>query len=77
MLHPWVYFYLLNPHESAEFEMGAIADAERDGLAFPNLDWRIADLLGYAPIKERSSERNALELSACPQSTIQCTEHRR
>ena len=32
--------------------------------------------MGYARIKERSSERKALELSACTQFAIQCAESR-
>ena len=70
-------FWPLNPHGTTEFETGASADAERDGVALPDLDRRIADSFGYAQVQERSSERNALELSACTQSTIQSTEHRR
>ena len=76
MLHPRVHFYLLNRHETTEFETGAAADAERDGVALPDLDSRTADTVGYARIKERSSERKALELSACTQFAIQCAESR-
>ena len=64
-------------HTSLATRHGDAADAERDGVALPDLDRCIADTVGYAPVKERSSERNALELSACTQSTIQSTEHRR
>ena len=45
-------------------------------MALPDLDRRIADTFGYAPVKERSSERKALELSACPEFAIQCDESR-
>ena len=76
-MHARVYFYPLNPHKTTEFHLRARADAECDGVALPDLDRRIADTFGYAPVKERSSERNALELSASPESTIQSTEHRR
>ena len=77
MLHTGVYFYLLNRHGTTEFALGDSADAERVGLVLPDLDSRIADTLGYARIKERSSERKTLELSACPEFAIQSTEHRR
>ena len=76
MLHTGVYFYLLNRHGTTEFALGDSADAERVGLVLPDLDSRIADTLGYARIKERSSERKALELSACPEFAIQCDESR-
>ena len=36
----------------------------------------MADTCGHATVQERSSEHEALELSACTQSTIQSTEHR-
>ena len=45
-------------------------------MALPDLDLCTEDTCGYAQVKERSSERNALELSACTESTIQCAEHR-
>ena len=77
VMHPGVHLKRLNPLKTTEFCAGARADAERDGVALPDLDRCIADTVGYAPVKERSSERNALELSACTQSTIQSTEHRR
>ena len=76
MLHPRVHFYLLNRHETTEFETGAAADAERDGVALPDLDLCTEDTCGYAQVKERSSEHNALELSACTRFEIQCAESR-
>ena len=45
-------------------------------MALPDLDLCTEDTCGYAQVKERSSERNALELSACPELTIQCAESR-
>ena len=45
-------------------------------MALPDLDLCTEEGPGYAQVKERSSERNALELSACTESTIQSTEHR-
>ena len=45
-------------------------------MALPDLDLCTEDTCGYAPVKERSSERNALELSACTEFAIQCAEHR-
>ena len=71
-MHPGVHFYLLNRHETTEFETGAAADAERDGVALPDLDLCTEDTCGYAQVKERSSEHNALELSACTRFEIQC-----
>ena len=76
-MHARVYFYPLNPHKTTEFHLRARADAECDAVALPDLDLCTADSLGYAQVQERSSERNALELSATPESTIQSTEHRR
>ena len=76
MLHPRVHFYLLNRHETTEFALRGSADADRAGLVLPDLDSRTADTVGYARIKERSSERKALELSACPEFAIQCAESR-
>jgi hypothetical protein len=37
-LHPRVHFWLLNPHESTEFALGARTNAERDGVVLPDLD---------------------------------------
>ena len=48
----------------------------RDGVALPDLDLCTEEGPGYAQVKERSSECNALELSTCTESTIQCAEHR-
>ena len=45
-------------------------------MALPDLDLCTEEGPGYAQVKERSSERNALELSACPELTIQCAKHR-
>ena len=71
MLHVGVYFYLLNPHETTEFCARARADAECDGVVLPDLDSGMADTCGHATVQERSSEPEALELSACTQPTIQ------
>ena len=76
MLHVGVYFYLLNPHETTEFCARARADAECDGVVLPDLDSGMADTCGHATVQERSSEHEALELSACTQSTIQSSESR-
>ena len=45
-------------------------------MVLQDLDGGMADTCGHAAVQERSSEHEALELSACTQLTIQCSESR-
>ena len=50
--------------------MGTRADAAHVHAILPDLDARIAELLGYARVKVRHQKLFALELERCPRPAI-------